>query len=146
AQESEAYLRGEIDTEWMKLVMKKYPGTKWADMAAFQVLDNKMCGDWKGASHCPEKEADIYEKYASEHPQSPKAPEALYDAAWRYSALIEIYKTEDTQKKSDEAKTKALNLAQKTAAQYPDSDWGARASRLVFLIQQNVPTWGNNIQ
>jgi len=146
AQEQDAYLRGEIDPEWMKLVMKKFPGTKWADMAAFQVLDNKMCGDWKGASHCPEKEADTYEKYANEHPQSPKAPEALYDAAWRYSALIEIYKTEDTPKKSDEAKNKALTLAQKIASQYPDSDWGARASRLVFLIQQNVPTWGNNIQ
>jgi len=37
-------------------------------------------------------------------------------------------------------------LAQKVASQYPDSDWGARALRLAFLIQQNVPTWGNNIQ
>jgi len=146
AQEQDAYLRGEIDPEWMKLVMKKFPGTKWADLAAFTVLDNKMCGDWKGASRCPEKEADIYEKFADEHPQSAKAPEALYDAAWRYSALIEIYKSEDTPKKSDEAKVKALNLAQKVASQYPDSDWGARALRLAFLLQQNVPTWGNNIQ
>jgi hypothetical protein len=146
AQEQDAYLRGEIDPEWMKLVMKKFPGTKWADLAAFQVLDNKLCGDWKGASRCPEKEADIYEKFANEHPQSTKAPEALYDAAWRYSALIEIYKSEDTPKKSDEARTRALNLAQKVASQYPDSDWGARALRLAFLIQQNVPTWGNNIQ
>ena len=139
AQEQDAYLRGEIDPEWMKLVMKKFPGTKWADLAAFTVLDNKMCGDWKGASRCPEKEADIYEKFANEHPQSAKAPEALYDAAWRYSALIEIYKSEDTPKKSDEAKAKALNLAQKVASQYPDSDWGARALRLVFLLQQMCP-------
>ena len=146
AQEQDAYLRGEIDPEWMKLVMKKFPGTKWADLAAFTVLDNKLCGDWKGASRCPEKEADIYEKFANEHPQSAKTPEALYDAAWRYSALIEIYKSEDTPKKSDEARTKALNLAQKVASQFPDSDWGARALRLAFLIQQNVPTWGNSNQ
>jgi hypothetical protein len=142
AHEQDAYLRGEIDPEWMKLVMKKYPGTKWADLAAFTVIDNKICGDWKGESRCPEKEADIYEKYASEHPQSPKAPEALYDAAWRYAALIEIYKTEQQPKKSDEAKNKALGLAQKISSQFLDSDWGARAARLVFLIQQGVPTYG----
>src|SRR3954466_10219550 len=53
AREQDAYLRGEIDTEWMKLVMKKFPGTKWADLAAFTVLDNKLCGDWKGESRCP---------------------------------------------------------------------------------------------
>ncbi len=143
AREEDAYLRGEIDPEWMKLVMKKFPGTKWAELAAFTVLDNKMCGEWKGESRCPEKEADIYEKYANDHPQSSKAPEALYDAAWRYSALIQIYKSEEQPKKSDEARTKALNLAQKIAAQFPDSDWGARALRLVFLVQQDVPTYGN---
>jgi len=60
--------------------------------------------------------------------------------------LIQIYKSEEQPKKSDEAKTKALNLAQKVAAQFPDSDWGARGLRLVFLIQQDVPTWGNNAQ
>ncbi len=146
AQEQDAYLRGEIDPEWMKLVMKKFPGTKWAELAAFTVLDNKMCGDWKGESRCPEKEADIYEKYGNEHPQSSKAPEALYDAAWRYSALIEIYKSEEQPKKSDEAKTKALNLAQKVASQFPDSDWGARALRLAYLIQQGVPTYGNTTE
>ncbi len=144
AQEQDAYLRGEIDPEWMKLVMKKFPGTKWAELAAFTVLDNKMCGDWKGESRCPEKEADVYEKYAAEHPQSSKAPEALYDAAWRYSALIEIYKSEEQPKKSEEAKAKALNLAQKVTSQFPDSDWGARALRLTYLIQQGVPTYGNS--
>jgi hypothetical protein len=143
AKQQDAYLRGEIDAEWMKLVMKKFPGTKWADLAAFHIIDNKLCGDWQGASKCPEKEADVYEKYANEHPQSPKTSEALYDAAWRYSALIQIYKTEENPKKSDEAKAKALSLAQKVASQYSDSDWGARAQRLAFYVQQDIPTYGN---
>ena len=146
AKQQDAYLRGEIDPEWMKLVMKKFPGTKWADLAAFHLIDNKVCGDWQGASKCPEKEADIYEKYANEHPQSPKASEALYNAAWRYSALIQIYKTEENPKKSDEAKSKALSLAQKVASQFGDSDWGARAVRLAFLVQQDVPTYGNSTE
>ncbi len=143
AREREAYMRGQIDEEWMKLVMKKYPGTKWADLAAFHLIENKLCGDWQGASKCPEKESDMYEKYAKEHAQSPAAPEALYNAAWRESALIEIYKTEANLKKSEEAKNRALNLAQRIVSQYAQSDWANRAQTLIFDVQNSVPTYGN---
>ena len=143
ARERDSYMRGQIDEEWMKLVMKKFPGTKWADLAAFHLIENKLCGDWQAASKCPDKEADMYEKYAKEHEQSPTAPEALYDAAWRRSALIEIYKNEANQKKSEEAKSRALALAQKIVSQYAQSDWSPRAQMLIFYVQQGVPTYGN---
>lgn len=146
AKEQDPNLREAIDEHWMKEVIKKFPGTKWADLAAFHFLDNKLCGDWQGASKCPAKEADIYEKYSKEHPDSPSAAEALYDAAWRWSALIEIYKTEEQSKKSEESKAKAMALAQKVVTQYPQSDWGARAQRLLYLVQQGVPTYGNATQ
>ena len=97
----------------MKEVIKKFPGTKWADLAAFHLIDNKLCGDWQGSSKCPEKEAEMYEKYVNDHPQSPAVAEALYDAAWRRSALIEMYKTEGQPKKSDESRGKAIALARK---------------------------------
>jgi len=144
AREREAYMRGQIDEEWMKLVIKKFPGTKWADLAAFHMLENKLCGDWQGASKCPEKEADMYEKYAKEHEQSSAAPEALYQAAWRQSALMEIYKTEANQKKSDAAKSRALDLAQKILGQYSQSQWALRAQTLVYDIQQSVATYGSS--
>jgi hypothetical protein len=144
AREREAYMRGQIDEEWMKLVIKKFSGTKWADLAAFHLLENKLCGDWQGASKCPEKEADMYEKYAKEHEQSSAAPEALYQAAWRQSALMEIYKTEANQKKSDAAKSRALELAQKILGQYAQSQWALRAQTLIFDIQQGVPTYGSS--
>jgi hypothetical protein len=143
AREREAYMRAQIDEDWMKLVIKKFPGTKWGDLAAFHLIENKLCGDWQGASKCPEKEADIYEKYVKDHEQSPSAPEALYEAAWRYSALIEIFRTEANPKKSDQSKTRALELAQKILAQYGQSDWALRAQDLIFYIQQGVPTFGN---
>jgi hypothetical protein len=143
AREREAFLRGQIEEHWMKEVMKKFPGTRWADLAAFHLIDNKLCGDWQGASKCPVKEADIYEKYAADHPQSPAAAEALYDAAWRNAALIEIYKTEDQAKKSEESKSKAVALAQKVASQTSQLDWAARAQRLLYLLQQGVPAYGN---
>jgi hypothetical protein len=144
AREKESYLRVGMDEEWMKLVEKKFPGTKWADLAAFHRLDNKLCGDWQGSSKCPDKEADMYEKYANERPGSPAAAEALYNAAWRRSALIEIYKTEEQQKKSDESKARATAIAQRIISQYAQQiDWVTRAQRLIFAIQQNVPTYGN---
>jgi hypothetical protein len=143
ARERDSYMRGQIDEQWMKLVMKKFPGTKWADLADFHLIENKLCGDWQGASKCPDKEADLYEKYAKDHEQSPAAPEALYDAAWRRSALIEIYKTEANQKKSEESKARSLELTQKIITQYGQSDWALRAQRLLFYIQQGIPTYGN---
>jgi hypothetical protein len=143
ARERQAYMRGQMNEDWMKLVMKKFPGTKWADLATFRLIENKLCGDWEGLAKCPDKEADIYESYAKDHPQSPAAPEALYDAAWRRSALIEIYKTEPNQKKSDESRGRALALAQKIVSDYGQSEWALRAQDLIFYIQQGVPTYGN---
>jgi outer membrane protein assembly factor BamD (BamD/ComL family) len=143
AHAREAYLRGQMHEEWMKLVIKKYPGTKWADLASFRLIENKLCGDWEGLSKCPDKEADLYENYAKDHPQSPAAPEALYNAASRRSALIEIYRTEPNQKKSAESKDRALALAQRVVSQYGQSEWALRAHRLIFYIQQGIPTYGN---
>jgi outer membrane protein assembly factor BamD (BamD/ComL family) len=130
----------------MKLVMKKFPGTKWAQLAAFHLIDNKLCGDWQGSSKCPEKEAEIYEKYVKDHPESPAAPEALYNAASRRAALIEIYKTEEQVKKSEQSKNLAISLAQESISKYPQSDWSARAQTLLFLVQGGVPTYGNAMQ
>jgi len=143
ARERQSYMRGQMKEEWMKLVIKKYPTTKWADLASFRLLENKLCGEWEGFAKCPDKEADLYENYAKEHPQSPAAPEALYNAAWRRAALIEIYKTEPNQKKSAESKDRALSLAQKVLSQYGQSDWALRTARLIFYIQQGIPTYGN---
>ena len=143
ARERENYLRGQMNEEWMKLVIKKYPGTKWADLAAFRLLENKLCGDWQGLAKCPEKEADLYENYAKEHPQSSAAAQAMYEAAWRRSALIEIYGTEPNQKKAAESKDRALALTQRIISQFPQSDWTLRTRRLMFYIQQGIPTYGN---
>ena len=146
AHQKEAYYRTGIDEEQMKLVMKKFPGSKWAELASFHLIDNKLCGEWQGSSKCPEKEADLYQKYVKEHPQSPSAPEALYDAVWRKAALIEIYKTEDQAKKSEKAKDEAVALAQQLISQYPQSDWSSRGQTLLYLVQQGVPTYGNGIE
>src|SRR4051812_9517779 len=78
SRERDPGLRPGIDEELMKEVRKKFPKSKWSDLAEFHMIDNKLCGDWQAQSKCPEKEADIYEKYVEEHPQSPAVAEALY--------------------------------------------------------------------
>ncbi len=143
AHARESYMRAQMKEDWMKLVIKKYPGTKWADLASFHLIENKLCGDWEGLSKCPDKEADLYENYAKDHPQSPAAAEALYNAATRRAALIEIYKNEPNQKKSAESKDRALSIAQKIISQYGQSDWAYRTERLIFYIQQAIATYGN---
>ncbi|HYL93033.1 MAG TPA: hypothetical protein VEW69_07730 [Alphaproteobacteria bacterium] len=135
--------RNEIEEELLKNVIKKYPHTKWADLAAYNLLDNKVCIDWKGAPKCPDKEAELFEKYAREHPQSPKAQEALYKAAWRQACLVDIYKSTAERDKSDKARRKAIELAQELAAQPVQGDWKPRAIELIYLLQQNVVVYGN---
>lgn len=147
AKAREAYLREGMNEDWMKQVIKKFPNTKWSELAEFHLLDNKLCGDWQGSTKCPEKEADLYEKYAKEHPNSPAAAEALYDAAWRRAALIEMYKTDEQAKKSDEAKNSTIVLTQRIISQYPQqTDWFTRAQDLLYLVQQGIPTYGNGTE
>ena len=147
SRERDPALRYQIDEEYMHNVMKKYPHTKWADLAAYHLIANKLCGDWEATAKCPEMEAGLYMKYAEEHPQSPKTPEALYKAAWRYSALIQIYTTENQPKKAEESEARALNTAKRLTAQFPDdTDWSDRGLRLIYMVQNKMPTWGNGLQ
>jgi hypothetical protein len=143
AHEMSPDMRTQIDDDFMKQIIKKFPHTKWADLAAFDMIDNKVCGDWKGETECPEKESDIYEKYAHEHPQSPKAAEALYNAAWRQAALVDMHKTNNHADKAERARKKALELAQEIVARYPDGDWKPRATTLSYALQQNITVYGN---
>jgi len=147
ARERDPSLKFQIDEQYMKKVIKKFPGTKWADLAAYRMLDNKTCGDWAAEAKCPELEAALYMKYVDEHPKSPKAPEALYKAAWRYSALIVIYKANNDAKRAADSTARATSTAKRVAAQFSDNtEWSTRAERLLYMIQNNMPTFGNMVE
>lgn len=147
AKQSDPSLKYQLDEQYMKKVMKKYPGTKWADLAAYRLLDNKTCGDWAAEAKCPEMEATLYIKYADDHPQSPKTPEALYKAAWRYSALIVIYKSNNDGKRAADSTARATATAKRMMSQFADNtDWSTRAERLLYMVQNNIPTFGNTVE
>ena len=147
SKSSDPSMKYQIDEQYMKKVIKKFPGTKWADLAVYRLIDNKTCGDWAAEAKCPELEATLYMKYAADHAQSPKTPEALYKAAWRYSALIVIYKSNNDDKKSADSVARATTVAKRILAQFPDNtDWSSRAQRLLYMVQNNMPTFGSTVE
>lgn len=141
SREMDASMREGMDETTIKLVQKKFPHTKWSDLAAYDLIDNKLCGAWKGETKCPEKESDLYEKYAREHPQSPKAAEALFQAAWREAVLVDMYKAGHERDKSEKARRKSTELAQEIATRFPESDWRPQALELIYALQQGIPTY-----
>jgi hypothetical protein len=146
AHEKENYLREQMDENEMKKIEKLYPRTKWADLAAFDQIDNKICGDWQGSEKCPEKEAEIYTKYADEYPDSPKAPQALFEAAWREASAGDMYQADNDDKHAGEARAHAKDLATRLETKYAESEYAARGAGLVYKMEQQIPIYGSDRQ
>jgi len=144
AKEQDALLRPQIFDGEMKKIIKNYPGSKYAAMAAYEMLDNKLCGDWQGLPKCPEKEAELYEKYAQQYPDGPKAPEALYNATYREAVVVTMYTVEENKKKADAAATRTQSLAQELKTKYPQSDYAARATSIAYKVQQGIAIYGTD--
>ena len=144
AKEQAAYLRPQVYEGAMKRVMKNYPGTNYAARAAYDLIDNKLCGDWQGLPKCPEMETGLYEKYARQYPDSPKAPEALYNATYRQGVLVTMFMVQDDEKKADDAAKHVADLAQQMQQQFPKSDYTARAAAIAYKVQQKVPVYGSD--
>ncbi len=144
AKEQDAYLRPQIFDGDMKKLIKRYPGTKYAAMAAFAMLDNKLCGDWQGLPKCPEMEAGLYEKYAKQYPDGPKTAEALYNAAFREGVAVTMYTVDGNSKRAEGAAAKAQALAGEARARFPGSDFGARAASVAYRVQQGIAVYGSD--
>jgi outer membrane protein assembly factor BamD (BamD/ComL family) len=144
AKEQEAYLRPQVYEGDMKNVMKQYPNSKFAALAAYDLIDNKLCGDWQGLPKCPEMEAGLYEKYADRYPDSPKAAEALYNATYREGVLVEMYMVQEEKKRSDAAAANVQGLANQLKQRYPQSDYAARAASIAYRVAQQIPVYGND--
>ena len=144
AHEKENYLREQMDEDEMRKVLKYFPGTKWADMAAFDLIDNKLCGDWQGSEKCPEQETVYYLKYVDEHPDSPNAAEALYDALWRQAAAGDMWQADGNPKRADEDRGHAKDLVNRLQQKYPQSAFTARAASLICKVDQGIPVYGSS--
>ena len=144
AKEQDANLRPGLFEGELKYVLKKFPNSPQAAKAAYEMLDNKLCGDWQGLPKCPEMESGLYEKYAMKNPGGPKTAEALYEATFRQGTLVSMYEVEENHKKSEAAAAHTQALAQQLRAQYPQSDFTPRAESIAYRVAQNIPIYGND--
>jgi outer membrane protein assembly factor BamD (BamD/ComL family) len=142
SKERDPEMRDQMDEDELKKILKLYPNTRWSALAAFELIDNKLCGDWQGSPKCPEKESEIYEKYAAQFPESPRTAQALYQAVYRQAVLVDMFKADGSDKRADEAHSHAKDLAKRLADKFPQSDFTWRAGTLVFKLDQGVPVYG----
>ena len=142
AKEKDAYMRQQMDEDEMKKVIKMFPGTRWADLAAFALIDNELCGDWQGQTSCPEKESEYYEKYAQEHPDGPRTAQALYQAIYRQAVLNDMYSADGNEGKAAKAKNHARELYARLKEKFAASDYSWRAGAVVYKLDEGIPVYG----
>lgn len=144
AKEQEAYLRPQIYEGDLRKVLKSYPGTRVAALAAYDLIDNKLCGDWQGLPKCPEMEAGLYERYAGQFPDGPKSAEALYNAVYREGVLVTMYTVQEDRKRAAAAGTRTQQVAGDLQQQYPKSDFAARAASIAYKVKQGIAVYGRD--
>ncbi|WP_047496231.1 hypothetical protein [Terriglobus sp. TAA 43] len=117
---------------------------KYPALAAFDLLDIKVCGDWQGLTKCPERETELYMKYADAFPNGPKTAEALWDAAYRQGVLVTMYAAEENKKKADVATQRVHQLRDRMVQNFPNSDYTLRAISLVYRVEQGIAIYGSD--
>jgi len=144
AKEQEAYLRPQLFEGELRKVMKIYPASKYAALAAYDLIDNKLCGDWQGLPKCPEMEASLYMQYADRWQESPKAAEAQYNAVYRMGVLVTMYQVNDDRKRSEDAAKRCAVLAEDMRTRFPDSDFTRRAESVAYRVKQGISVYGSD--
>ncbi len=142
AHEKDPDFRQPMEEDDLHKVIKYYPHTKWAALAAFDLIDNKLCGDWQGSEQCPVKESELYLKYIDEYPDGPRTARALYEVVYRQAVLTDMYSADGDDHKSGEAHNQARSVAAQLKVHFPDSDYAYRAGALVYKLDEGVPVYG----
>jgi len=142
--DGDGMLRPQIYEGALKRVMKYFPNSPFAARAAFDLIDNKLCGDWQGLPNCPEKETQLYLDYANHYKTGPKSAEALYNAAYRQGVLVTMYTVDDNPKLSAAAAKNCKSIADQLQRDYPTSDYASRAASIAFRVSQGIPIYGTD--
>ncbi|MBE7158901.1 MAG: hypothetical protein INR62_10805 [Rhodospirillales bacterium] len=144
AHEQEAYLRPQLFEGELKRVIKFYPSSPDAARAAFDLIDNRLCGDWQGLPKCPEMETGLYLKYADRYPNGPKTAEALYNAVYRQGVLVTMYQVDENKHKADAAAQNCASLVARMQKDYAGSDFTQRAASIAYRVSQGISIYGSD--
>jgi outer membrane protein assembly factor BamD (BamD/ComL family) len=89
-------------------------------------------------------ETGLYQKYAQQYPDSPKAPEALYNAVYRQGVVVTMYTVQEDRKRAQSAAQRTQALAQELNEKYPKTDFAARGRSIAFRVSQGIPIYGSD--
>ena len=146
SSEKDDFFRQEMNEGPLKKVIKLYPRTRWAALAAYDLIGDKLCGDWQSSVKCPAKEAQLYERYAEQYPDGPRTAHAVYEAVYRMAVLTDMYAANGDKKQSDEAHEQARTLDAWLKAHFASSDYAYRAGAMVYKLDQGVPVFGVDLE
>ena len=139
AHEANNYLRPQLYEDDLKRVMKNYPESPFAARAAFDLLDNKLCGDWQGLPKCPEQEVILYMKYADRYPNGPKSAEALLQRGVpRRRARDDVHGGRESQAPPTPRRKPANRSPTRCARCIRSPDYTARAASIAFRVAQGI--------
>jgi len=146
AHERDPAFRLGMDEDALRKVIKYYPRTRWAALAAYDLIDNKLCGVWQGSTQCPEKESELYLRYAGDYPDGPRTARALFEAVYRLAVLSDMYLANGDDRKSSDAHNQARTVAAQLKTHFADSDYAFRAAALVYKLDEGVPVYGIDLK
>lgn len=143
AKEMDPNMRPKLYEKDLQRIVKTGQG-KYPALAAWDLLDAKLCGDWQGLPKCPEKEADLYLKYANAFPDGPKTAQAMWNATYREGVLWSMYLAEDNARRAAAAAAQAKALRDQMTAKFPGNDYTLRAASLVYRVEQGISIYGSD--
>ena len=89
-------------------------------------------------------ETGLYQKYAQQYPDGPKAAEALYNAAYRQGVLVTMYTVQEDKKSAEAAAQRPRRWRRNSRQKYPKSDYAARGTSIAFRVKQGIPIYGSD--
>jgi outer membrane protein assembly factor BamD (BamD/ComL family) len=89
-------------------------------------------------------ESNLYQKYAEQFSDSPKAAEALYNAVYRQGVVVTMYTVQEEPKRAQAAAQRTQALAQELKDRYPKSDFAPRGASIAFRVSQGIAIYGTD--
>jgi hypothetical protein len=89
-------------------------------------------------------EVKLYMQYADRYPESPKSPEAQFNAVYRSGVLVSMYTVDDDKKRADAAAKQTQVLAEDMRTRFPRSDFTYRALSIAWKVSQGIPIYGSD--
>jgi outer membrane protein assembly factor BamD (BamD/ComL family) len=86
----------------------------------------------------------MYLKYVSDHPESPRAAEALYKAAWRMASAGDMWAADNNDNRAQADRARASDIGNQLQSKYPQSEYAARSASLIYKVQQGIAIYGSD--